>query len=137
MLKNHFLLYCWQFGVRGYATHVNWYKLDDTVIELEYYAMFTENRFLYVVMNNKSQANSINPGISKPFTIQITLIRMSVHGMGSYWQPVSKLPSDNLEIQIQPLRYNIKSFYYTSPEICLYKSNTLDWYVIPRDKIKI
>ena len=26
--------------------------------------------------------------------------------------------------------------YYTSPEICLYKSNTLDWYVIPRDKMK-
>ena len=26
--------------------------------------------------------------------------------------------------------------YYTSPEISLYKSNTLDWYVIPRDKMK-
>ena len=26
--------------------------------------------------------------------------------------------------------------YYTSPEICLYKSNTIDWYVIPRDKVK-
>ena len=25
--------------------------------------------------------------------------------------------------------------YYTSPEISLYKSNTLDWYVIPRDKM--
>ena len=28
------------------------------------------------------------------------------------------------------------NFYYTSPEICLYKSNMLDWYVIPRDKVK-
>ena len=26
--------------------------------------------------------------------------------------------------------------YYTSPEICLYKSDTLDWYVIPRYKMK-
>ena len=26
--------------------------------------------------------------------------------------------------------------YYTSPKICLYKSNTLDRYVIPRDKVK-
>ena len=26
--------------------------------------------------------------------------------------------------------------YYTSPEICLYKSNMLDWYVIQRDKMK-
>ena len=32
--------------------------------------------------------------------------------------------------------YDIMIFYYTSPEICLYKSNTLDWYVIPRDKMK-
>ena len=27
-------------------------------------------------------------------------------------------------------------FCYTSPEICLYRSNTLDWYVIPWDKMK-
>ena len=26
--------------------------------------------------------------------------------------------------------------YYTSPEICLYKSYTLDWYVIPWDEMK-
>ena len=30
----------------------------------------------------------------------------------------------------------ISCIYYTSPEIYLYKSNTLDWYVIPRDKVK-
>ena len=30
----------------------------------------------------------------------------------------------------------INNYYNTSPEICLYKSNTLDWYVIPRDKVK-
>ena len=27
-------------------------------------------------------------------------------------------------------------YYYTSPEISLYKSNTLDWYLIQRDKMK-
>ena len=31
---------------------------------------------------------------------------------------------------------SFKTIYYTSPEICLYKSNTLDWYVNPRDKMK-
>ena len=27
-------------------------------------------------------------------------------------------------------------YFYTSPDICLYKSNTLDGYVIPRDKMR-
>ena len=30
---------------------------------------------------------------------------------------------------------SIKMFYYTSPEVSLYKSNTFDWYVIPLDKM--
>ena len=32
--------------------------------------------------------------------------------------------------------YSSRSYYYTSPEVCLYKSNTLDCYVILRDKMK-
>ena len=41
-----------------------------------------------------------------------------------------------LEVITYPFLSVLKNCYYTFPEVSLYKSNTLDWYVIPRDKIK-
>ena len=81
--------------------------------------------------------------ISNEFTTKVMLARFKTF-LRCRWYDLKRHISFYFYLDIWLFLYEKKKnyipiiigYYYTSPEICPYKSNTLDWHVIPWDKMK-